>query len=105
MNDDMLTRREKIIRILLESKNALTIKDLSVLLDERNTKLIAEDLKHIAKTVKKLEGGRYRLVMVPAECKKCGYVFTKAYSLTPSKCPKCKSEWISPPKFKIVIKK
>ncbi len=101
----MLTRRERIMQLLIESENPLTLRDIALYLDERNIKVIAEDLKHIAKSVKKLKGGRYQLVLIPAQCKRCGFVFKKASSLTPSRCPKCKSERISPPKFKIIVKK
>ncbi|MEQ9716001.1 MAG: transcriptional regulator [Candidatus Asgardarchaeia archaeon] len=104
MAEEMQTRREKIINILLTSEEPLSARDIALFLDERDIRLILNDLKHIAKSVRKIEGGKYQLVMVPAQCRKCGFVFKEGASLDPSRCPKCKSEWISPPKFKIIKK-
>ncbi len=37
---------------------------------------------------------------MPATCKKCGYQFTDRERLKkPSRCPRCKSERIDPPRF------
>src|SRR4030042_6799881 len=38
----------------------------------------------------------------PASCQQCGFSFNKRTRLsTPGRCPLCKSEHISPPRFKI----
>ncbi|MEM2810799.1 MAG: transcriptional regulator, partial [Candidatus Korarchaeum sp.] len=42
------------------------------------------------------------LLMEPPQCRKCGYIFKDLKKpRKPSKCPKCGSEWISPPRFTI----
>jgi len=97
------TTREKIARILRESPQPLTAEDvIAVLGSEALThKDVYEHLKHIAKTVKSKRGEV--LVMVPPRCRSCGFTFKDLDKpKKPSKCPKCKSERISPPTFKIV---
>ncbi|MEM4718310.1 MAG: transcriptional regulator, partial [Desulfurococcaceae archaeon] len=39
----------------------------------------------------------------PPTCRKCGFVFKDLKRpRKPSKCPSCKSEWITPPRFLII---
>jgi predicted Zn-ribbon and HTH transcriptional regulator len=57
-------------------------------------------LSHIARSVKHQ---RKKLIIKPAECKGCGYVFEKRERFTrPSRCPICKSEHIWNPMYRIV---
>ncbi len=52
-------------------------------------------LEHIRRS------GRH-LVVTPAECRKCGYVFGKRDRLTPpGRCPLCRHEAISEPLFSL----
>ena len=56
-------------------------------------------LSHIARSVKHQ---RKKLVIIPAECLECGYIFEKRKRFTrPSRCPICKSEYIQSPMFRI----
>ena len=56
-------------------------------------------LEHIRMTVS--QSGRHLLVM-PAKCKKCGFVFAKRERLKkPGKCPVCRGESIREPLFSI----
>ena len=96
----MSTRREKIMELLMNTTTPLSVDDIAQLLGESNKKKIIEDLQHIAKTVKRRFKGR-KLVLYKAVCRKCGYVFGSEKNLNPTKCPRCKSEWIDKPKFKI----
>jgi transcriptional regulator len=60
---------------------------------------VYEHLEHIRTTLQ--HTGR-RLAIQPAECKKCGFVFSKRERLTkPGKCPVCRSESIHRPLFSI----
>lgn len=59
-----------------------------------------EHLTHIVKTVARDRTKQF--VIDPANCVACGYVFRGRTKLTtPSRCPKCKSEGVSPPRFGI----
>jgi predicted Zn-ribbon and HTH transcriptional regulator len=42
------------------------------------------------------------LVIIPAECSKCGYIFESREKVKkPSKCPRCKSTYIKQPLFTV----
>ena len=61
-------------------------------------KAVLEDLNHIQKTLK--TKSEKRLNVIPAHCKKCGFVFREKERIKmPSKCPRCKSEWLEKEKF------
>ncbi len=67
---------------------------------EMTPKEVATDLQHLSKTLK--HSGDLELLMVPAQCRSCGFQFSHKKHLTkPSKCPQCKSTWIEEPAFTI----
>ncbi len=93
----MFTRRERIQQELEATEYPLTAKDLCDILDIRDRSIVFEDIQHIAKSVQN-EGKQ--VLMSPARCGECDYVFrSRNRAKSPSKCPKCKSEWILPPGF------
>jgi predicted Zn-ribbon and HTH transcriptional regulator len=62
-------------------------------------KEVAGHLDHIRQSLHRT--GR-RLIVQPAECAKCGFVFEKRERLTrPSRCPVCKSESLHAPLFSL----
>lgn len=90
------TIRQAIISMLLDG--TFSAKDLSaeVRISEKD---ISSHLEHIQRTINHKE---LMLIVVPAECKKCGYVFKKRQRLKkPGKCPLCRSELIQEPLFSI----
>ncbi len=64
-------------------------------INNRRVRVLLEIVRRILKKKNK------ELVIVPAVCKNCGYVFSKKEISTPWKCPRCKSERIIPPRFYI----
>ncbi|RLF84197.1 transcriptional regulator [Thermococci archaeon] len=97
----MMTRRQKIIK-LLEERDC-SVSELALMLEIRgkgSKKIILDDIKAIANVVKR--EGKVLLIQ-PAQCKKCGFVFKPEIRI-PGRCPKCKSEWIEEPRFKIEFK-
>lgn len=61
---------------------------------------VYEHLEHIRKTMNK---GGYHLIVDPAMCEKCGFIFRKRGKLSrPGKCPICHSNLIIPPMFSVV---
>lgn len=94
----METIRERLIKILLEQKHPLTVYQLQQLVEtDLRPEELYEELEHVKKSLKRMG---YRLEVVPAACRKCGYVFTDREKLKkPSRCPSCKSERIEPPRF------
>ncbi len=60
---------------------------------------VADDLRHLRKTLK---NSAYRIAVTPAECRKCGFVFSTEKLLKPSKCPQCRSTWLEEPVIQII---
>ena len=77
---------------------ALTSRDLSSRTGVRE-KDVAVHLEHLERSLK--QKGE-RLVIKPAECLACGFVFRERQRFTaPGSCPKCRSSRISAPAFRI----
>ena len=92
------TLRERMIRLLSETKTPLSTREIAFELNIEDERLVYEELKHVAKTVKR--SGK-TLYVQPAYCKKCGFVFKQNLFKKPSRCPRCKSQWIEPPRYLI----
>jgi hypothetical protein len=91
------TRREKIIEILKKSDFSLDLEEISDSTEIYSTGTVLEDLKHIKKSLKNTP---YQLLVQAPKCRDCGFIFSKKFNY-PSKCPKCRSTWIEPPRFQI----
>ena len=60
---------------------------------------VAGHLEHLEKSLK---AGGAALVVIPAECLSCGFVFKERKRLTrPGSCPECRATRIDPPAFRI----
>ncbi len=84
--------------MMLLSDNEMGAKEISsaVRIGEKE---VYEHLFHIARSIK--SQGK-KLVINPAECMGCGYVFEKRKRFTrPGRCPICKSEHIKNPMYRI----
>ena len=101
MPQDFTTIRERIIEVLKTTSEPLTAEDIIRVLGVNiSVRDVYEHLTHIAKSVWSRSQGREVLLMEPPVCKKCGYVFKDLNKpKKPSKCPRCKSKWISLSRF------
>ena len=90
------TVRQMIIDILLEGP--ATAKELSA-----RVSIPAKDVfPHLAHIRSSLHHGQQRLVMEPASCRTCGFVFQKRERLRkPGRCPSCHHSFIDQPGFRI----
>ena len=89
-----MTRRREIIEIL--SKEEKTAQELANIF-KTELKFILEDLEHVEISIKPR-----KLIKKPAFCKACGFVFKERSKISkPTKCPRCKKEWIQGALFKI----
>jgi predicted Zn-ribbon and HTH transcriptional regulator len=62
-------------------------------------KQVAAHLEHLAKSLRAIQ---QRLETEPATCLGCGFAFRKRDKFSaPSRCPRCRSERIAPPRFRI----
>ncbi|MEM2192964.1 MAG: transcriptional regulator [Candidatus Methanomethylicia archaeon] len=97
--------REKIIKLLRGCEEPLSVDDILYyfeLAPSRRSE-VYDHLLHIAKTIRQQSKDSENLVMIPPKCKVCGYIFKDLDKpRKPSKCPKCKSERIENPRFKII---
>jgi predicted Zn-ribbon and HTH transcriptional regulator len=89
------TRREEIVVLLEEGERGFD--DLRRQL-EIPVHVLEEDLRHIDLSVR--AAGK-RLVIGPALCLACGFIFTKSKFHPPGRCPKCRDRRISGPAFSI----
>jgi transcriptional regulator len=90
------TVRESLRRALVQ--DWATAADLSAQVGIRE-KDVAAHLSHLDRSLKNSQS---KLVVDPAACVACGFVFKKRDRLTrPARCPVCDSERIAPPRFKI----
>jgi predicted Zn-ribbon and HTH transcriptional regulator len=80
----------------------------------RDASLTAHEISEVARVAERdvaahlasiERGAKYHgeeLVVEPARCELCDFVFRKRERLTaPSRCPKCRSERIHPPRFRL----
>jgi len=98
------TIRERIIKLLMEAQRPLSASEIASILGlpAGSEKEVYEHIRHIAKTVRRTSGGKLAVYMVPPQCKKCGYTFKDLDKpRKPSRCPRCNSQWIDPPRFYI----
>jgi hypothetical protein len=90
----MPTIRKEIADLL--QKESLDLRGISQILRIRE-KEVLDHLQHIARSVHPR-----KLAMDPAACLRCGFVFRKRERFSPpSRCPICKSESVSAPRYQI----
>jgi predicted Zn-ribbon and HTH transcriptional regulator len=65
-------------------------------------KEVSDHLEHLARSLR--QSGE-RLLVEPARCLACGFLFKERARLSrPSKCPVCRSQRLAPPRFQIAAK-
>ncbi len=90
----MQTIRKEIAAAI--EREAMDLREISQLFRIRE-KEVLDHLQHISKSAHPK-----RLTMEPARCQRCGFTFKKRERLSaPSRCPLCKSESITPPRYQI----
>ena len=92
-----LSRRQRIIELLINTDRPLSVEEISLYL-KIDSSVVASDLSRI---VEAMTRKGYRIEIVPARCKKCGFEFEPSLHI-PSKCPRCHSQWLEPPRFRLV---
>ncbi|MBI5516995.1 MAG: transcriptional regulator [Deltaproteobacteria bacterium] len=76
----------------------VTAEELSAAVHARERDVLSE-LEHLART---LRAQGERLVVTPAECIGCGFVFRSRERYTaPGQCPQCRASRINPPAFSV----
>ncbi len=88
--------RKALIQLLLD--NPMSLADIAQTM-EVTPKDVEDDLHHLQKSLKRSE---YKLLIHPAECRKCGFKFKKDKLHKPGKCPHCHETWIQEPLLEVV---
>ena len=97
-NHARLTLRKRIAEAL--GKEYLDLREISHLFGIKEREVL-DHLVHIERSAR-----FERFTVEPASCMACGFTFTKRSRLsTPSRCPLCKNESISPPKFHLDLER
>jgi predicted Zn-ribbon and HTH transcriptional regulator len=97
MPPPLQTARQRMVELLVGSR--LSSFQLAQLLgiSERQ---VEDHLEHVVKTVARDRSRRF--VLEPSACQDCGFVFRDRTKLTrPSRCPRCRSEGITAPRYGI----
>jgi predicted Zn-ribbon and HTH transcriptional regulator len=92
----METIRQQIIVLLIEKE--MSARELSQAIGIRE-KEVYKHLPHIARSV---AVQKQKLIIQPAQCLGCGYVFKERKRFTrPSRCPRCKKSHLDEPRYLI----
>lgn len=78
-------------------QRAMPLSELNEMAGE-GLKAMEADLRHLARSLKH-EG--LRLVVEPATCRRCGFQFPRDKWHKPSRCPRCKGDWLDEPRFHV----
>lgn len=87
--------RKKLIELLLD--NPMSVAEIAQLHGAK-PRDIAEDIQHLQRSLKR-DG--YRLLIEPAYCRKCEFVFHADKLLKPGRCPGCRGSWIAEPRVRV----
>ncbi|BBL46746.1 transcriptional regulator [Metallosphaera sedula] len=98
MPEEYLTTRERILLLLRSSAEPLTARDIMQATGIRREQEVYAHIYHIALSSKRKD---YVVILYPPRCESCGAEISLEKPKRPSKCPRCKSERISQPKFLI----
>lgn len=91
------TVRQRMIELL--SQDELTAREISQAIGIRERDVYSH-LPHVARSTAAQDK---RLVVHPARCLSCGYVFKDRKRLTrPSRCPRCKRTHLQEPTYQVV---
>ena len=97
------TRRKRIAKMLEETEYPLTAEDICKEFDIKDRSIVYKDITHISKSIK---NESKELLVQPARCGNCDFVFkVKGTAKRPSKCPKCRGQWIISPGYLIRLRK
>ena len=92
------TRRQRLAALLTEGERGF--EELRHQL-QIPVHLLEDDLRHVERSAR---GSARRLIVAPARCSACGFVFRDRAPRRfhpPGRCPRCRSEWIEDPRFRI----
>lgn len=98
MSTEMTSTMPQRLRRALAGAEPRTLKELSGELSVSEKELVPA----LEKLQRSLARGPHPLAVEPARCIACDYVFDERGRVSkPSRCPRCRSERIAPPRFSL----
>ncbi len=91
-----MNQREELERLLRRGPHS--IRELAQAL-ELPVRSVTEHVEHLKRSLVHRNG---RLLIHPARCRRCGFIFTHGRATRPGRCPRCHATWIDPPRLEIV---
>jgi len=90
-----MTRRHELIDLLSREPRSLSsiAREMGLRRDD-----VEEDLRHALKSA---TAQGHQVVVVPARCKDCGFVFDKQRLTKPGRCPSCKGSRLFEPQIRL----
>lgn len=61
---------------------------------------VEQDLRHMIRSAR---AAGHRVIVEPARCRACGYLFGEDKLSKPSRCPACKSTWLFEPLVRVEL--
>lgn len=92
-----LTRRERAWELLQQREEGWSPRELAEALGTTEG-VVMEDLRHLQRSAKRSDRA---LHMLPTKCRGCGWVGRAEEARRPTKCPRCKSQELHPPRFRV----
>jgi len=90
-----MTRRHELIDLLSREPRSLSsiAREMGLRRDD-----VEEDLRHALKSA---TAQGHQVVVVPARCKDCGFVFDEQRLTKPGRCPSCKGSRLFEPQIRL----
>lgn len=62
---------------------------------------LEDDLRHMIRSAR---AAGHDVIVEPARCRACGYLFGEEKLSKPSRCPACKSTWVFEPRVRVEMR-
>jgi predicted Zn-ribbon and HTH transcriptional regulator len=90
-----MTRRQDLLALLAEGPKGASSLARTLRLDRRD---VEDELAHAIRTAR---ASGHDVVVEPARCKDCGFLFAETKLVKPGRCPQCKGSRIFEPQISI----
>jgi predicted Zn-ribbon and HTH transcriptional regulator len=87
--------RKQLLEVLAAEPRTASSLARELGLDRRD---VEEDLRHLVRSAR---AAGHKVIVEPARCKACGFVFGDEKLSKPGKCPQCRSTWLFEPLLRI----
>ena len=90
-----MTVRKQLLDLLTDAPRSVSSLALELGLSRRD---VEDDLRHLIKSAR---AAGHRIIVVPARCRACGFLFDEDKLAKPGKCPSCRQSRIFEPQIRI----